>query len=206
MNIYFVYEINLWLFTIGQVFVLRNSLFGAVKLTKNADPDKYKYSGCGIGFNVSGSLLLPDGNGFGKNAIVFGADMSSSVHIDINKKGILILGKGPTQGLENTALTAEKEYSLNFTSQQKKFCLSLQYKGVNSDMFVNCVEIYKFKNSEINGAPLCLINISKDFSADNMKKTELHVYVYDISVDYYSIYVDNILDIHKYLMVKNNIK
>ena len=63
---------------------------------------------------------------------------------------------------------------------------------MNSDMFFNCVEIYKFKakDSEINGAPLCLVNISKDFSAYNMKKTELYVYVYDFSFDCCSIYVD----------------
>ena len=67
---------------------------------------------------------------------------------------------------------------------------------------------YKFKAKEweINTAPLCLHNISEDFSADNMKKIGLYVYVYDISFDYDRTDVDDILDIHKYLMVKNNTK
>ena len=62
----------------------------------------------------------------------------------IIKKDILILGIGPTQGLENT-LTAEKMYSINFTVTKKKFCLSLHYNGANSYLFVNSTEIYKFK-------------------------------------------------------------
>ena len=67
--------------------------------------------------------------------------MSSSVHIDNKKKDILILGEGPTQGLDDTTLTAEKKYSINFTEHNKKFCLSLHYKGANSYLFVNGVEI-----------------------------------------------------------------
>ena len=76
---------------------------------------------------------------------------------------ILILGKGPTQGLEHT-LTAEKMYSINFTVMRKKFCLSLHYNGANSYLFVNGTEIYEVKaqDSEIAAAPLCLGNISKD--------------------------------------------
>ena len=70
--------------------------------------------------------------------------MSSSAHIDNKKKDILVLGKGPTQGLEHT-LTAEKMYSINFTVTRKKFCLSLHYNGGNSYLFVNGTEIYKFK-------------------------------------------------------------
>ena len=69
------------------------------------------------------------------------------------------------------ALTKEKNYSVNFTEQQKKFCSSLHYNGVNSYLFVNSVKIYKFeaKNSEKNAAPLCLGNVSKESSADNIK-------------------------------------
>ena len=68
-------------------------------------------------------------------------------------------------------------------------------------------EIIKFKakDSEIVTTPLCLVNISKDFSVDTMKQTRLNRYVYDFSVDYDAISVDDILDIHKYLMKKNNI-
>ena len=68
-------------------------------------------------------------------------------------------------------------------------------------------EIHKFKakDSEIVASPLCLGNISKDFSVDNRKKTRLSGYVYDFSVDYNAIEVDDILDIYKYLMEKNGI-
>ena len=84
---------------------------------------------------------------------------------------MLILGIGPTQGLEHN-LTAEKMYSINLIVTRKKFCLSLHYNGANSYFFVNGTEIYKFnaKDSEIVANPLCLGKISKDWSADNMKK------------------------------------
>ena len=97
--------------------------------------------------------------------------MSSSTKIDNRKKDILILGKGPTQGLEH-ALSAEKLYLINFTVTGNKFCLSLHYNGANSYLFVNGKEIDKFKakDSEIVATPLCLWKISKDWLVDNMKK------------------------------------
>ena len=129
--------------------------------------------------------------------------MSSSVHVDNKGKDILVLGKGPTQGLGEHSLTAEKIYSVNFTDDREKYCLSLHYNGANSYLFVNGTEIIKFKakGSEI---PSCLGNISKDCSVDKMKDTGLNGYVYDSSVDYDAIVVDVILDIHKYLMKKND--
>ena len=135
--------------------------------------------------------------GFGQNILIFVVDMSSSAHIDNKKKDILVFGKGPTQGLEHT-LTAEKMYSINFTVTKKKFCLSLHYNGANSYLFVNGTEIYKFKakDSEIVTSPLCLGNISKDWSADNMKKNGFTGYVYDFSSDYDAITVDDNQDIH----------
>ena len=98
-------------------------------------------------------------------------------------------------------------YSINFTEHNKKFCLSLHYNGANSYLFVNGTEIYKFKakDSEIVATPLCLGNISKDCSVNNMRKTGLNGYVYDFSVDYDAIAGDYILDIHNYLMKKNDI-
>ena len=71
---------------------------------------------------------------------------------------------------------------------------------------MNGTEIYKFKakDSEIVASPLCLGNISKDWSVDNMKKTGFTGYVYDFSVDYDPIAVDDIKDIYKYVMKKNN--
>ena len=111
------------------------------------------------------------------------------------------------QEINGTTIYAEKLYKINFTENNTKFCLSLHYNGANSYLFVNGTEIYKFKakDSDIVASPLCLGNISKDFSVDNMKKTGLNGYVYDFSVDYDAIAVDDILDIHKYLMEKNGI-
>ena len=77
-------------------------MFGEIKLTKHVDVDLYKYSGYGIGFDRKGSYSI--GDEVGRNVIIFGVDMSSSPHIDNKKKDILILGKGPTQGLEHTLI------------------------------------------------------------------------------------------------------
>ena len=124
----------------------------------------------------------------------------------IAEKNMLVLGKDFTQGLGNTTIYAEKLYSINFTENNKKFCLSLHYNGANSYLFVNGTEIHKFKakDSETVATPLCLGNISKEFSVDNMKKSGLNGYVYDFSVDCDAIAVGDILDIQKYLMKKNN--
>ena len=112
--------------------------------------------------------------------------MNSSIHVDNRGKYILILGKAPTQGLGKHSLTTEKMYSINFTLTKKRFCLSLYYNGASSYLFVNGTEIYKFKakDSEIVASPLCLGNISKDWSVDNMKRTGFTGYVYDFSVGY----------------------
>ena len=89
----------------------------------------------------------------------------------------------------------------------KSSVLSLHYNGANSYLFVNGTEIYKFKakDSKIVASPLCLGNISKDWLVDNMKRTGLHDYVHDFSVDYDAAKVDDIKDIHKYLMKNNDI-
>ena len=82
----------------------------------------------------------------------------------------------------------------------------MHYNGANSYLFVNGTEIYKFKakDSEIVASPLCLGNISKNWSTDNIKETGFNGYVYDFSVDNDAIDVDDIKDIQKYLMKKNN--
>ena len=80
----------------------------------------------------------------------------------------------------------------------------MHYNGANSYLFVNGTEIYKFKakDSAIVASPVCLGNISKDWSVDNMKKTGSTGYLYDFRVDYDVIDVDDIKDLHKYLMKK----
>ena len=183
VNIYIIYELGASRSNFSDP-TIKNCLFGAVTLTKNADIEKYKYSGYGIGFDRTFSFSFT-GGGFGQNVLIFGADMSTSIHFENKGKDILVLGRGPTQGLEST-LTAEKMYSINFTITKKKFCLSLHYNGANSYLFVNGTEIIKFKakDSNIVTSPLCLGNISKDWSVDNMKKTGFTGYVYDFSAGY----------------------
>ena len=95
VNIYIFYELG----ASGSHYndpTLKHRLFGAVTLTKNADIDKYGYSGYGIGFDRRSSFSFP-GGGFGQNVLIFGVDMSFSAHIDNKKKDVIALGKGPTQ-------------------------------------------------------------------------------------------------------------
>ena len=148
-------------------------MFGAVKMTKNADVSKYKYFGYSIGFDEKRTFSHQSGS-FGNNAIILGVDMSSSVHVDNKKKDILVLGEGPTQGLGCTAVTAEKMYSIKFTAARRKFCLNLRYNGGNSYLFVKSTEITKFKANdyEVVATPLCLGYVSKYCSVDNMKKLD----------------------------------
>ena len=143
INIYIVYEISKS-YNISNCPRLESNLFGAVKLTKNPGVDEYKYPGYGVGFDRKGQFSF--GNGYGRNVIIFGVGMTSSVHVDNKEKKILILGKGPTQRLREHTLAAEKMYSINFTENNKKFCLILHYNGANSYLFVNGTEIIKFKN------------------------------------------------------------
>ena len=82
-------------------------MFSTVSLTKNADIEKYKYSGYGIRLDRKGKFSV--GNGFGRNCIIFGVDMSSSVHVENKKEDILIISEGLAQGLDGTTLTAEKK-------------------------------------------------------------------------------------------------
>ena len=133
--------------------------------------------------------------------------MNPSVHINNEGKDILILGKGPTKEL-NHNLAAEIQYSSNFTWPGVKFCLSLHFNDGNSFLFVNAKKIYQFKakDSEIKKYPLCLGNISKDFTANNMKYSELNGYISEFSVDYNIIDRNNIIGIHKYLIKKYDIK
>ena len=106
-------------------------------VAKNADPDKYVWTGYGIGFYLRSELLLPDG-GVGKIAIIFGADMSSSVPIDNKGKDILILD----EELDYTTLTAAAKYLISFTQVWKRLVLSQHYKISNSSLFVHATKIY----------------------------------------------------------------
>ena len=176
-------------------------LIGYVKLTKNADSNKYKYSSYGIGFDSRSEFSLTD-RSMGKNVITFSADMSSSVHIDNKNKDVLILGEGQAQGLDDTTLIAEAKYHVDFTQPRKRFVLCLHYNGSNSFLFVNATKIYQFKakDSETKDYTLCLGNIPKDFTINHKKKTGFKRIENFFSADFGPIDTNNILDIHRYLM------
>ena len=113
INLYISYTLNLQLRNLNKDCTFGNCFFGSAKLTKNVDLDKYKYSSYSIGFDPPSEFSLHD-NSIGNNANIFGVDMSSSVHIGNNGKDTLILWQGPTQGLDDTALTGESIYPINF--------------------------------------------------------------------------------------------
>ena len=139
----------------------------------------------------------------GKNLIIFVAGKGSSLHIDNKNKDVLVLDEGPTR-IRWCSMTAEAIYPIDFTQPNKRFILSLHYNGSNSFLFVNATNIYQFKarDSEIKSCTLCLGNISKDFTINNMKKTGLRDIVKLFSVDLNPIDTKNILNIHKYFMKK----
>ena len=161
INLYISHILNPWLRNSNTDFTLNNCLFGSVKLSKNADPGKCKYSGYGIGFDFRSEFSFADGS-MGENVIIFGADMSSSMHIDNqnmsspmhidNKnKDILILGEGPGQGLDYTTLTAQAKNPINFRLPRKRFVLSIRYNGSNNFLCPKATKVcqFKAKDSEI---------------------------------------------------------
>ena len=94
----------------------------------------------GIGFDSRSEFSFTGGS-YGA-IVIFGADMSSSVHVDNKVKYILILGEGSTQGLDDTTLTAEARYPSNFTQSNRRFVLSPHYNGSYSFVFVEAAKIY----------------------------------------------------------------
>ena len=120
VNLFIVYELDTWSENLSTDFTLKYSFFRSVKLTKKDHPDKYKYSGYAIGFDSRSESSFTD-ESMGKNVIIFGADMRSSVHSDNKNKDILILGEGLTKGLDDTELAAEAKHPVNFTPLHKNF-------------------------------------------------------------------------------------
>ena len=166
VNIYIVYEKNLWPFKQSVDFTFVKSLFGAIKLTKNVDFDKYKYSAYGIGFDAVGVFTLFNGKEFGKNLIIFGADMSSSEHVNNRENDIVILGKGPTQGLDNTILTTKKEYAIDCSEQQKKVYI------IMVRIVTYLLTMLKYANSKQKILKKMQLHyVLKDFSTYDIKKT-----------------------------------
>ena len=153
VNLNISYKLDTWSRDLNTYFVFGNCMLEAVKLTNNADRDKYGYRGYGIAFDLRSQFSWSDGS-WSQNLIIFGADVSSSVHVDNKKKDILVADEG---GLDDTTITAEAKYSINFTESGKIFVLSLHYNGRNSFLFVNAEKMYQFiaKYSETKPYSLC---------------------------------------------------
>ena len=170
VNIYIVYRLNPISSTRNTGYTIQNALFGAMKITKNTDYSKNNYTGHGLCFD--------EGNAFGhtiregnfdhttnaRNVLIFGTDMSSSVHATNRANHIYVMGKGFVQSINDTTIYAEKNFERNFTDPGKKFVLSLHYNGDNSYLFVNGRQELKFKakNDQIINEKLCLGNLNSE--------------------------------------------
>ena len=161
IKIYIVYDLDSDLNNFDPI--LENCLFGAIKITKNSDIDKYKYSGYGLGSDSKGVFSHSTGS-VCNNVVIFGVGASGSIYVSNRANNILVLGKSLTQ-INNTTIYAKKMYSINFSATKKRFSLSLHYNGDNSYLFVNGKVIIKFKgkDSEIVKDPTCLGTFEKTF-------------------------------------------
>ena len=108
-----------WSRHLNTDFTLDDCLFGAVKLTNNADPGKYEYSGYSIGFDACSQFLLSNGE-WGKDDVILGVDNSSSIHADNRKKCIVVLGKGLTDGLDDATVTTKAKDSIKIIKSKKE--------------------------------------------------------------------------------------
>ena len=215
INIYCVYEIQPISSSRETTFTIQNALFGASQVTKNADTSKYDYKGYGICFDEGGTFcnkITEDGRvhaTMGRNAIIFGVDMSSSIHATNRANNIYVMGEGLVQGIHGTTLYAEKNYWRNFTDPGKNCLISLHYNGDESYFFVNGRQELKFKTKtdQLVKEKLCIGILSDQWTASESEKTGLYGNIYDFLVDYQAIVgVGPIYDMHRYLMTKNNIK
>ena len=215
INIYCVYETQPISSGRDTTFTIQNALFGASQITKNADTSKYDYKGYGICFDEGGKFshkITKDGRvhtTMGRNAIIFGVDMSSSIHATNRANYIYVLGEGLIQGINDTTTYAEKNYWRNFTDPGKKYIISLHYNGDDSYLFVNGRQELKFKTrtDQLVKEKLCIGNLSDQWTASESEKTGLYGNIYDFLVDYQAVVgVSPIYDMHRYLMTKHNIK
>ena len=214
INIYIVYKLDPIVSSRDTTFTIQNALFGAMQITKNADTSKYDYKGYGICFDERSKFghTITEG-GFthttdARNVLIFGADMSFSVHKTNRANHIYLIGTGLTQGIHDTTIYAEKNIYRNFTDPGKKFVLSLHYNGDISYLFVNGRQELKFKakDDQIISENLCLGNLSDQWTTSESEKTGLYGNIYDFVVDFKRIVgVKAIYDMHRYLMVKHNI-
>ena len=150
--------------------------------------------------------ITPAGSDFSRNIEVFCVDNTSSSHADNRPNNFLVLDEGLSDSTNDSIGGAEKK-STDFSNAKTKFSLRLYYNRVNGCLHVSETEIYKFKgHDKISWCEFCSGRISKDFTKDEQSEIFINGTVYDFTVDHSSIQREDILNIHEYLMVKNNIK
>ena len=144
INIYCVYKLDAIASSRDTPFTIQNALFVAMQITKNAtDNSKNNYKGYGTCFDERSEIghKITEGDFAhttdARNVLIFGADMSFSVHGTNRANHIYVMGTGLTQGINDTTIYAEKNLYRNFTDPGKRFMVSLHYNGDDSYLFVN---------------------------------------------------------------------
>ena len=216
INIYCIYKLDPIASSRDTSFTTQNALFGAMQITKNVtDNSKNNYKGYGICFDERsqfGHTITEDGHAHttnGRNALIFRIDMSFSAHETNRANHIYLMGDGLTQDINDTTLYVEKNYWRNFTDPGKKFIISLHYNGDESYFFVNGRQELKFKakTDQLVKEKLCIGNLSDQWTASESEKTRLYGSIYDFVADFEQIVgVKTIYDMHRYLIIKPNIK
>ena len=180
VNIYIVYKLDPLASTRDKSFTIQNALFGAMQITKNAtDTSKNNYKGYGICFDERSEFRHTITEGGlahttdARNVLIFGADMSFSVHATNRANHIYLMGTGLMQGINDTTIYAEKNFYRNFTDFDKKFMLSLHYNGNDSYLFVNGKQDIKFKTKtdQLAKEKLCIGNLSDQWTTSESEKT-----------------------------------
>ena len=207
INIYCVYELQPIGASRDTSYTIQNALFGAMQITKDpTNNSKNNYKGYGTCFNERSNFshtITQDGRqrtSNGKNVLIFGVDMSFSIHATNRANHIYCFGEGLTQGINDTTIYAEKNYWRNFTEHGEKFVLSLHYNDDDSYLFVNGRQELKFKakSDQLVKEKLCIGNLSDQWTASESEKTGLYGNIYDFAVDYEAtIGVGPIYDMHK---------
>ena len=215
VNIYIVCKLDPLASTIDKSFTIQNALFGAMQITKNTtDNSKNNYKGYGIRFDERsefGHTITEGGHAHttdARNVLIFGADMSFSVHAANRANHIYLMGTGLTQGINDTTIYAEKNFYRNFTDFGKNFVLSLHYNGDNSYLFLNGRQelTFKAKTDQLVKEKLYIGNLSDQWTTSESEKTGVYGKIYDFVVDYEQISgVKAIYGIDRYLITKHNI-
>ena len=172
VNIYVVNKLDPLASTRDKSFTIQNA----------TDNDKNNYKGYGICFDERsefGYTITEGGHAHttnARNVLIFGADMSFSVHATNRANDMYLMGTGFTQGINDTTIYAEKNFYRNFTDFGKKFVLSLHYNGDNSYLFVNGRQELKSKakTDQLVKEKLCIGNLSDQWTTSESEKTGVY--------------------------------